>query len=336
MKIAATILGLIIFLLTIIFAGQILFEKIYPFPEKIEYGVTFSPRYAGYLKLDWQKTYIKILDELKVKNLRLPSYWDILEKTENKYDFSETDFMLSEASKRGAKIILVLGARQPRWPESQYPAWARKLSPTQRQQITLKLIQKVTERYLNNQAIWAWQMENEPFAYWFGENCDSPDSEFLKKEIAQVKKLDTKRPIIVTDNGEWGSWIAPMKVADITGISIYKKSYNSTLGIYTSYPFMPWMYNLKSFLVRKIFAPSNQKTIIAELQTEPWLSDKDSKENSPTRESQLFSLENFKANVNFAQKTGFKQGYLWGVEWWYFMEKNGHPEYLQFAKTIFR
>src|SRR3989344_9696516 len=78
-------------------------------PAEVNFGVTFSPRYAEYLNLDWQKTYLKILDQLKVKNLRLPSYWDSLEPEEGQYDFSQTDFMLSGAKKAGARVILVVG-----------------------------------------------------------------------------------------------------------------------------------------------------------------------------------------------------------------------------------
>lgn len=43
-------------------------------------GVTFSSRYAGDIGLDWRQAYISMLDDLKVKNIRLPVYWDLVEK----------------------------------------------------------------------------------------------------------------------------------------------------------------------------------------------------------------------------------------------------------------
>lgn len=327
--IAAIFVTLFIIGLIVIFKSSQIDQSL-----EVKYGITFSPKYARYLGLDWKKTYLNVLDDLKVKNLRLPSYWDVLEKYEGKYDFSETDFMLTEAAKRGVKVILVLGARQPRWPECHVSIWAKKLTVAQSQQKTLDFIQKVVERYKKNASIWAYQVENEPFAYWFGE-CDSLDKKFLLEEIQLVKTLDTK-PIILTDSGEWSSWVDVMKLSDILGISIYKKAYNPNLHTYLDYPFLPWMYDFKSTLVRKIFAPKNEKTIVMELQTEPWLSDKDAKEGSPARENQLFSPSDFKSNIEFVKKTGFDEAYLWGVEWWYWMAAHGHPEYLQFAKTLFK
>ncbi len=103
----------LILLLLALLLGQVIFERTYSFPSKIKYGVTFSPKFAESLNLDWKETYLKVLDDLKVRNLRLPTYWDD--------DLSKVDFMLSEAGKRSAKVILVLGARQPRWPECHIP-----------------------------------------------------------------------------------------------------------------------------------------------------------------------------------------------------------------------
>lgn len=324
-------------LLIALFAGVIILYFIPTTPtthNQVEFGVSFSPRHARYLKLDWQKTYLQVLNDLGVKNLRLASYWDILQPKEDKYDFSETDFMVTEAEKAGAKIILVLGARQPRWPECHIPKWARSLTIQQRQKKTLQFIKQVIEKYKTSSAIEFYQVENEPFAYWFGEDCDILDKEFLKKEIELVKIMDGNKPIIVTDSGEWGSWVESANFADILGISIYRNSYNPTLSLYVSYPFTPWMYSTKADIVKKL--TQGKKVIISELQTEPWLSDKDTKENSILKHSQLFSLESFKANIDFARKTGFDQAYLWGVEWWYFMDKNGYPQYLDFAKSLFK
>ena len=67
----------------IIFVGLLLslpmlfFIRQRPIPaEDIEFGVTFSNKYATQLGLDWQDAYIKTLDDLNVKKLRLIAYWD--------------------------------------------------------------------------------------------------------------------------------------------------------------------------------------------------------------------------------------------------------------------
>lgn len=321
----------ILILLVIVIAVNVVLGKSYS-AQQIKYGVTFSPKYASYLNLDWQKTYLQILDELQVKNLRIPTYWDVLEPNSGKYEFSETDFMLEEAAKRGAKVILVLGARQPRWPECHIPTWVKSLTITQRQQKTLEFVAKVVGRYQDHPEIISWQVENEPFLASFGEGCDKADEKFLKTEIDLVRAQSRKK-IIISDSGELGTWIVPMQTSDIFGTTLYRRVYDKFLG-YITFPLPPYYYNLKSSMIRRIFAAGNQKTIIVEFQAEPWLAGRNFV--STKEQSQLFTADQFKSNINYVGKTGFDEVYLWGVEWWYFMAKNGHPEYLNFAKTLFK
>lgn len=325
---STTVKVVLVTIISVLLLNAVL-EKKY-FSPGVKFGVTFSPTYAKYLKLDWQKTYIQILDGLKVKNLRIPGYWDVLEPQKNKYDFSGTDFMLDEAGKRQAKVILVLGVRQPRWPECHIPTWAKRLSVSERQQNILNFVQKVVEKYKDHPAVWSWQVENEPLLGSFGE-CDIPKRDFLSSEIAMVRKLSNK-PIIMTDSGELGFWVTSMQLSDIFGTTLYRQVYDKSLG-YVTYPLPPIFYTLKSNLIRNIFAPENKKTIVVELQAEPWLADGVFK--SPKEQAGRFTIDDLKNYTNFAQKTGFDEAYLWGVEWWYFMAEHGHPEYLNFAKTLF-
>ncbi len=297
------------------------------------YGVTFSPQIAQHLSGDFKKVYLSILDELNAKNVRIPTYWNILEPNMNSFDFSQVDFMVSEASKKQAKILMVLGIKQPRWPECHIPDWARSLTISGRQEKALRLMEKIIKRYKDSSAVWAWQVENEPMLR-FGAGCDPIDIQFLKKEIALVKKLDPKKPVIITDSGEWQTWFLPAALSDILGISVYKKAYTPFLG-YITFPVPSAIYKAKASLVKKLTGKENQKVIIAELQSEPWLqgSFKDTPEDVQLK---TFTLEDFKGNLVSAQKTNFREIYFWGAEWWYFMKEKGHPEYWDFAKNIFK
>lgn len=326
------LIGLLAVLFLLIL-GSVVFERTYRYPKQVKFGVTFSPRYAEFLNLDWQKTYLQILDELQVKDLRIPGYWDILETKKTKYDFTQTDFMLDEAGKRGVKVVLVLGMRQPRWPECHIPVWARSLSVTERRHNILQFIQEVVDRYKNHPAVWAWQVENEPLLPFFGEGCDPINEDFLRTEVNLVKSLSEKT-IIISDSGELGFWGTPMRISNIIGISLYRDVYNPVLG-YLNYPILPYLYNIKSQVIRKAFAPQNQKTIITELQAEPWFKDGDLSQNF-AEQARLFPLKKLESYINYAQKTGFDTMYLWGVEWWYLMAAKGHPEYLNYARTLFR
>lgn len=319
-------------LLEMVFLGDLLFKNLYPFPQKIEYGLTFSPKFVSSLNMDWKEVYIKVLDDLKVRYLRLPTYWDILEPEPLKYDFSTTDFMLDEALKRGAKVIMVLGARQYRWPECHIPDFAKPLNVKDRQKKILEFVRVIVEKYKSHPAITTWEVENEPLLSSYGD-CDSPDRNFLKTEVELVRDLD-KRPIILTDSGELRPWVTPMRLSDIFGTTLYRTVYNKLFG-FTDYPILPYLYNVKSSLVRLFFAPNNKKTIIIELQAEPWSPDNNLVDTPTDKQQLLFSTEKFKDNINFAKDTGFDAIYLWGVEWWYFMAQKGHPEYLDFAKTLF-
>lgn len=324
-----SILALFITFVLIILMNLI-FEK--NTPHSVQFGVTFTPKYAKYLNLDWQQVYLQILDGLQVKNLRLSSFWDIVEPKRGQYDFSETDYLLREASKRGAKVILVVGVRQPRWPECHVPVWAKNLPVRERQNEALALVQNVVERYKDERSVWAWQVENEPLLSAFGENCQMLDGNFLKSEVALVRSISHK-PIIMTDSGELGWWVTSMQLSDIFGTTIYRQVYDKWLG-YVTYPVPPIFYSLKSNLTRDLFAKNNQKTIIVELQAEPWFIAGNLP--PPEQQAKLFTTGSFKSYVNFAQKTGFDELYLWGAEWWYFMASQGHPEYLNYVKTLFK
>ncbi|MBI2330540.1 beta-galactosidase [Candidatus Daviesbacteria bacterium] len=323
------ILKFFLIALIAVLIGNVVLDKIYS-PAQVKFGVTFSRKYAEYLKLDWQKTYLQILDELKVKNLRIPGYWDVLEPEKGEYDFSEIDFMLDEANKRQAKVILVLGMRQPRWPECHLPTWAKQLTVSERQNRALQFIEQVVQKYKDHPAVWAWQVENEPLLA-FGENCDAPDKDFLRQEVALVRSLSSK-PIIMTDSGELGLWVTSMKLSDIFGTTLYRQVYDKYLG-HITYPLPSYFYSIKSNLVRSIFAPGNNKAIIVELQAEPWLAN--GVFGLPEEQIKKFTIENFKNYISFAKKTQFDETYLWGVEWWYFMAANGYPEYLEYARTLF-
>jgi beta-galactosidase GanA len=94
-------------------------------PERIAWGVTFSPRQTEYLGLDAGKVYLALLDDMKVSHLRLMAPWYKVEPQSGQYDFSDVDWYLREAQKRGAKVVLALGRKLFRWPECHEPEWPR-------------------------------------------------------------------------------------------------------------------------------------------------------------------------------------------------------------------
>jgi len=324
-------ISLIIFLfLLLIFAGYLLIGKTEPAKE-ITWGVNFSQKHAQNLGLDWKETYLALLNDLGTENLKVAAQWDLIEPKEGEYYFEDLDWQIKEAENRGAKILLVIGMKTPRWPECHIPEWAQNLNKEEQQERILKLVEEIVLRYRDLEAIWAWQVENEPF-FPFGD-CPWVDKEFLKKEINLVKALDLRgRPAIITESGEFPLWIMAARFGDMVGVTMYKKVWVHQIEIYFTYPFPPVFYHRKAEVVRKLFG---KEVICVELQAEPW-GPKLLYDSSLEEQAKTMNLEQFRKNIEFAKKTGLKEFYLWGGEWWYWMkEKQNKPEIWQEAQKLF-
>ena len=301
-----------------------------PKAEKITWGVNFAQNQAEILGLDWKENYLTLLDDLKVKNIKLINYWDIIESEKDEFYFDDLDWQIREAENRGAKLILVIGMKTGRWAECHIPEWAKNLSKEKQQERILTLLEKTVLRYKNSPAIWAWQVENEPL-FPFGE-CPWIDENFLKQEIEIVRSLD-ERPVIISNSGEFSLWIKSAELGDIVGTTLHRRAWFKELKTYINYPFPPVYYWRRAQLISKIF---NKEVICVELQAEPW-GQKLLPDVSLEEQLKTMNLELFKENVEFAKKTGLDTFYLWGVEWMYWMKgKQGRPEIWEEAKKLFQ
>ncbi|GAI67698.1 unnamed protein product, partial [marine sediment metagenome] len=56
--------------------------------------VVFSQKHAELLELDWKETYLALLDDLEVKNIKLITYWDLLKPEEGEYNFEDLDWQI--------------------------------------------------------------------------------------------------------------------------------------------------------------------------------------------------------------------------------------------------
>ncbi|MEI8360771.1 MAG: beta-galactosidase [bacterium] len=315
----------------LLLAGVALTIGLTPRPDQIKYGVTFSIKQARDLELDWQQVYLAMLDDLKVRDIRLPAYWSEIEGEEGVYDWTNIDWLVDEAGKRDARIIMAVGGRLPRWPECHFPEWVKPLPTKERQDLTLNYIKATIERYKDKKNIVAWQVENEPFLPNFGE-CPTFDQDFLDNEISLIRVID-KRPVVVTDSGELSLWYKAANRADIFGTSIYRDTYSQALNRYIHYPISPTFFKVKKNLAK--FFASPKKWVVIELQAEPWCKDSYQLVGQSDRDKSM-SPEKFKNMLSFIQTTGFDEFYLWGVEWWYWEKtKQNRPIFWEMAKEIY-
>jgi len=305
--------------------------------QNINYGITFSNKYAQELGLDWKDAYIKILDDLGVKNIRLVTYWDEVEPAFGEYDYSNIKWQLDEAEKRNVNVILVVGKKTLRWPECFSPDWVDKVTdPADKQAFVNNYIRESVNELKGYDSIMMWQVENEPF-FPFGV-CDGKiTKDNLEEEISIVRSLDS-RPILVQDSGEGGFWYPTYKMGDYLGISMYRKIWYDFWGvffkkfIYFKYPLAHWSYKVKA----GILGVPYDKIIVTELQAEPW-GPAISSELSDVEKNKSMSKSDFLATISYAQKAGFKDLYLWGAEWWLWeKEFNNNPFYWDTAKVLFK
>lgn len=314
--------------------GMILFLAftIRPVPADVTYGASFSVMHAEDLGLDWRATYRAVLDDLKVRNLRIPAYWPRVELERDVYSWSELDFQLSEARARDAQVVLAVGRRLPRWPECHVPDWAQSLSWDEQKTELRAYITAVVERYKDNPAITYWQVENEPYLKAFAfEHCGELDETFLKEEIALVHSLDS-RPVLVTDSGNLGAWMGPYKNGDAFGTSLYVYFWNPEFGQFkTKLPAL--VYRMKERLVD--FMYGTKPTFLIELSLEPWLVEPTGKAPLETQLARM-DIEKFDEIISYARQTSFSTQYLWGAEWWYYLkEKQKHPEFWEKARQLY-
>jgi len=300
--------------------------------EEMSFGVTFSQIFAEQMKLDWREVYLAMLDDLKIRKMRLVAYWPRVEPVRGEYHFNDLDWQIREAEKRGVEIILAVGRKLPRWPECHIPDWARGLSESQQQERILLVIEQVVEHYKYQKSVKVWQVENEPFLIGFGE-CPPLDEEFLDREISMVRQHDPgRRPILLTASGELSTWKKPAYKADILGTTLYRAIWNEVLG-YFKYPIPSIFYHRRASIVKWI--TGIEKIFVIELQGEPW-GPRMIYETEIRDQDKSVDLEEFKDIIEYTRKTGFDEVYLWGVEWWYRRKIDGDDSFWYEAEKLFQ
>ncbi|MBA3678906.1 beta-galactosidase [Candidatus Saccharibacteria bacterium] len=283
-------------------------------------GVSFSQEQAERFGGDWHQNYTALLDELGFRHIRVPAYWNRIEPQPGRYNFSETDYMVAEAKKRGAKLTMVIGQKNLRVPECYYPSWLDKNNSEQVQTEVNKMLKATVEHYKNEPTIEAWQLENEFLLKDFGV-CPSQNltNKALKAELATVQNTDNTRPIIITQSNQTGFPIfGPL--ANVYGFSMYRWVW-SPFGYYR-YP-QTGIYNWWKAAIINLYTGQDIK--VHELQTEAW--DKVGNENLDfTRSQQTMNPRQLAENIDYARQTQIKRIDLWGSEWWYALKQQGHPE----------
>lgn len=292
-------------------------------------GVSFSPAQAERYGSDWRENYLALLDDLHFKHLRIPAYWDRIEPSPGVYDFTETDWMVNEASKRNAQITLVVGQKNIRYPECFYPKWIDLNNTNEVSDKATRMVMEVAKHYKDNPTIKSWQLENEFLLKSFG-NCPAKllTNYQLQKELDALKSIDSSRNIVLTQSDQFG-FPAKGPFGNIFGFSMYRWAWDNRIG-YFRYPQSGEYFWWKAAIIAPLF---NQNIKIHELQAEAW---------GPVGNENLNYDESLKTmnpkqlldNINYAKQTRIKNVDLWGAEWWWHLKQIGHNDMWQAVKSL--
>jgi hypothetical protein len=288
--------------------------------EPLVLGASFIPDYAESFGLDAQNTLNAMLGDLKLKQVRLVSYWSDIEPTPGQYDFSKLDWQFALANKYHTKVSLSIGLRQPRWPECHEPSWVT-IDPNNKQnwqpQLN-KFIEAVIKHYKDNPALQDYELENEFFMKVFGE-CKDFDRNRLVEEYNLTKAMDPNHHVIVSRSDNWIGVPIGKPTPDQFAISVYKRVWDSTITHrYFEYPLPAKFYASLAGAEELI---SGKDMIIHELQSEPWTPN--GKQITEISVSEMYKSMNphrLKDRINYGEATGMRTIDLWGAEWWYYMK----------------
>lgn len=286
--------------------------------KPLQLGVSFVPDYASFLGVNPEQTMDALINQVGVRQFRLTSYWSDIETSPGHYDFSTLDWEFAKADAAHAKVNLVVGLRQPRYPECHAPSFIDTSQPESQWYPQLAaFMTAVVNRYKDNPALQNYQLENEYFLNGFGQCTDFSRSR-LVNENNLVKSLDPNHPIIIgRSNNDLGYPINQPMPSGSFSVSIYQRVWDATVTHrYLQYPFPSWYY---AFLAgwQKIF--DHRDMVIGELQSEAWAPNgKTIPETSLAEQNKSMNPARLKSTVQFAKNTGMKTIDLWGAEYWYY------------------
>ncbi|MBI2761888.1 MAG: hypothetical protein HYX51_10750 [Chloroflexi bacterium] len=312
-------------------------------------GVSFSHHHAAWLGLDPRETLRRLLEEVRVRHLRLSVHWHEIAPEPTRLDFSPLAPWLDLAARHDARVLMTLGLKAQRHPEFYPPEWLTGEHPLPHgadiaehpRMVTrlLLMLERATAFLADHDIIDAWQVENEPFLPAAGRTVGwkfSPG--LLEREIAVVRDSDPRnRPIAVNHSSQtafdrW--WLPALNAADVFAQNIYTRvpSRRAPWRYWNRHLFGPFAPALRrqALVARRL----GKEFWVTELQAEPW-------ENADLRRLESSAIgsispERMRSNLELARRTTASRIYLWGAEWWCYMaDKRGDGRYLALARELF-
>jgi len=323
-------------------------------------GTSFSPLRAANLGLDYQAAF-KQLETMHFRVIRLSAYWNEVDA----FGYGDLDWLTAEAERSGQPIVLSVGMKGVGWPEFYIPPAAfTGPIPAAGHDVTqdpglrdaaMKFVENTVVRYRHNRALYAWQIENEPFnragpSHWW----ISPA--FVSDEIEATRSLDDRhRPVIVNAFGHFNLFfdqasnrdgldlrsllgfegdsaekqsLSVLNQGDILGLDVYTGiGYQLMGGNHLSRAGSDWPEQIAHW--RTVARVQGKQAWITEAQAEPW-------------EASMTTFANPKSVSPAAIRTmfgalkdgGYSTILLWGSEYWLWRAASGDTQWIDTVQSI--
>jgi hypothetical protein len=350
-----------IFLIFSLFFLYVFNAFLFPYPVKTvpegarpAYGFSYSFEQARWYGYDGRVEFVKLLDRVKFDWVRLPFFWDEMADEAGNLKVDDLDFAISEAGKRNVKVIIVLGAKVPFYPEFHLPAaesskikFAANVSSTSPIAFDLLTVDsKIVSHFSKFDNVIYWQVENEPFLPNVGKF--RIDKSLINSEVKVVRDYDPKkRPVILTSdaptvfNNRWKDLFSVLMPGDALGTNAYFKTQGTYLVYFSKlnipwpkgfyWPVQSWYLLSPNFENLKVYAKKrNVDTWIMEMQAEPYVRDL----TDAAKEKFSFGPGDIVNADNFLKSRGLNSIGFWGANFWIFREKIGDSSWMNAVKNI--
>ena len=328
----------------------------------VRVGVSFSPQRAAALGLDYQRAF-RQLEAMHFRLIRLSAYWNEIDAL----GYGDLDWLMAEALRARQPVVLSVGMKGLGWPEFFIPSGTLPeeavgegkdvAAPEVVRQAALQFVDQTVRRYRDNPALFAWQVENEPFnragpkRWWI-------DPTFVREEMDGVRLLDHHdRPVILNAFSHFNlifdqasnrdgldlarllgfdgdtavkDSLALLHRGDVLGLDVYTAIGYRFLGQdHLSRADGDWPDRLDA--LRQAAQRQGKRAWITEAQAEPWEASPatytDPRSTSPAAIRQLFLA---------LKDAGFGTILLWGSEYWLWRADQGDLRWLAAVQQILR
>lgn len=296
--------------------------------------------------------------------IRLAALWNRMEPALNVFDPASLDWQVEAAERAGKQVIVAVGAvKNFGYPEFFIPRHhlsaplpegklISEASHPALLEAAVEFVAQVVDRYRGRESVMAWQVEHEGVDPLGVEHSWRLATGFVRREIAEVRRFDLQRPVLLNGFLPMSSPVAAQQswqtrdqgdslsvaeeVADIIGVDFYPCHALGAAGGWTAYmdsrePAWPRR-------AKRLFK-EGRRVMITEGQAEPW----EAVTTPPNPAGRAMAscppervIENYNRCVVQARESGRPlESYLfWGAEYWLLRQQAGDESYLGAVERI--